>query len=190
MTLQNTIIYLIGFPGVGKYTIARELVNFSGARLVDNHLVNNVVFSLIERTEAKLPSQVWDNIGRIWQVVIDTMADLSAEHTSFVMTNALVNRQSDHDWFAKVQNTADTRKAILVPVILSCAEDEMLQRVASPSRKDRMKMTDPKVLQGWLAKDQPFQIDHAYKLELDVTDLSATDAAEAILRHCLAIKGF
>jgi hypothetical protein len=45
--MKNTIIYLIGFPGTGKYTIAREIAQQEDFRLVDNHLVNNPLFNLI-----------------------------------------------------------------------------------------------------------------------------------------------
>lgn len=52
--MKNTIIYLIGHYGVGKLTIARQICAASDARLFDNHLVNNVVFSLI-RADGKTP---------------------------------------------------------------------------------------------------------------------------------------
>jgi len=41
--MDNTIIYLLGHEGVGKYTIAKEIVTMTGARLVDNH-ENETVF--------------------------------------------------------------------------------------------------------------------------------------------------
>jgi len=40
--LKNTFILLIGFAGTGKYTIGRELCRRTGAKLIDNHLINNV----------------------------------------------------------------------------------------------------------------------------------------------------
>lgn len=36
-------LYLIGFAGTGKYTIAKELAKV-GYKLVDNHLINNSIF--------------------------------------------------------------------------------------------------------------------------------------------------
>jgi shikimate kinase len=36
MKLNNTIIYLIGIPAVGKYTVAREIGRMAGAKTVDN----------------------------------------------------------------------------------------------------------------------------------------------------------
>ena len=44
--LQNTIVLLIGFAGTGKYTIGRELCERTGAKLIDNHLINNPIFKV------------------------------------------------------------------------------------------------------------------------------------------------
>ncbi len=57
---------LYGFPGVGKLTIANEMVGLLGAsghevRLVDNHVINNQVFRLIEQDGlTPLPPVVWE----------------------------------------------------------------------------------------------------------------------------------
>ncbi|MFN8911956.1 MAG: hypothetical protein ACK5V4_04210, partial [Alphaproteobacteria bacterium] len=48
MKLNNTIIYLLGFAGVGKLTIAKELAKITGAKVVDNHLINNPVFHILD----------------------------------------------------------------------------------------------------------------------------------------------
>ena len=41
LKLENTIVALIGYAGTGKYTIGRELSERTGAKLIDNHLINN-----------------------------------------------------------------------------------------------------------------------------------------------------
>ena len=62
--MNNTIIYLIGHYGVGKLTIAKAICAATSARLFDNHLANNVVFSLIPTDgRTKLPPRIWDLIG-------------------------------------------------------------------------------------------------------------------------------
>ncbi|MEY4463771.1 MAG: hypothetical protein RLZZ81_742 [Pseudomonadota bacterium] len=43
---MTTIIYLIGKPGTGKYTIAKELVE-SVYIICDNQLINNPIFALL-----------------------------------------------------------------------------------------------------------------------------------------------
>ena len=52
--MKNTIVYLIGHYGVGKLTIAKAICDATGARLFDNHLANNVIFSLV-RADGSTP---------------------------------------------------------------------------------------------------------------------------------------
>lgn len=51
--MKNTIIYLLGFPGTGKYTIAKEICKQADFKLVDNHLINNPLFTLIENDDKR-----------------------------------------------------------------------------------------------------------------------------------------
>ena len=48
--LTGTIIYIVGPPGVGQYTVGRLLADRLGCKLVDNHYWLNVVFSLVEQS--------------------------------------------------------------------------------------------------------------------------------------------
>jgi shikimate kinase len=51
-TFENTIIALIGFAGMGKYTIGPELGQRTGAKLIDNHhLINNPIFQVVNTDE-------------------------------------------------------------------------------------------------------------------------------------------
>ncbi|MCD8491927.1 MAG: hypothetical protein LRY51_08510 [Geovibrio sp.] len=103
--MKNTIIYLLGFPGTGKYTIAKEICAQADVRLVDNHLVNNPLFSLIwQDGTTPLPPRIWDNIGKVWEAVLDTIVHISAPDTSFVLTNALTDQGGvDRGWYERVQ---------------------------------------------------------------------------------------
>ena len=58
--MAGNIVHLIGFPGVGKLTIAKEIVRQrSDFVLVDNHLINNPVFSVVNagRSRALQPTR-------------------------------------------------------------------------------------------------------------------------------------
>ncbi len=52
--MRNTIIYLIGHYAVGKLTIARAIAAAADARIFDNHLANNVIFSLSRGTRGPM----------------------------------------------------------------------------------------------------------------------------------------
>ena len=69
--LRNTIIVLIGFAGTGKYTIGRELCRRTGAKLVDNHLINNSLFTVVNADGlTPLPGAIWSKVRAIRQVVL------------------------------------------------------------------------------------------------------------------------
>jgi len=66
MTKFTKIIYLIGNPGCGKYTIAQEICKH-GFTLCDNHLINNPIFSLLNYN--KIPDYEWqsiDSVGKLY----------------------------------------------------------------------------------------------------------------------------
>ncbi|MCC8400282.1 MAG: hypothetical protein LN563_06965 [Rickettsia endosymbiont of Platyusa sonomae] len=44
--MATIIIYLIGKPGTGKYTIAKEIAR-AGYSICDNQHINNPIFSLL-----------------------------------------------------------------------------------------------------------------------------------------------
>lgn len=66
ITPTTVIIYLIGKPGVGKYTIAEELAAKHGFIVCDNQLVNHPIFELLQYNGyATIPDFAWDSIDRI-----------------------------------------------------------------------------------------------------------------------------
>src|SRR5689334_20085717 len=92
MQLHNTIIYLIGIPAVGKYTIAKEIGQMTGAKVVDNQLINLPVFSVIgyDGTDAfPFPQGAWAQIEKIRRAVFTVIRDFCPPDDSFVFTNVL-----------------------------------------------------------------------------------------------------
>src|SRR5688500_10955918 len=89
--MNGAFIYLIGFAGSGKLTIAKAIQERYDCILVDNHLVNNVIFSLIDPDgKSNLPKTVWLNVGRVRDAVLDTIRDLAKPGRSFIFTNELL----------------------------------------------------------------------------------------------------
>src|SRR5687767_11810027 len=89
--MQNTIIYLIGHYGVGKLTVANAICAATGARLFDNQLANNVIFSLIRADgRTPLPDRVWDMIDVIRSQALLAVEELTPPDASFVLTNCLL----------------------------------------------------------------------------------------------------
>jgi predicted kinase len=132
VNLENTIIYLIGIQAVGKYTIAREIGRLTGAKVVDNQLINTPIFSVIgyNGTDAfPFPPRAWAHIEKIQRAVLAVIRDHCTVSSSFVFTNVLDAKEpSDLAWFRRVERVARKRKAAFFPVWLNCDEAEIRRR--------------------------------------------------------------
>lgn len=179
--MQSTIIHLLGSPGVGKYTIGRRVAEMTGARLVDNHSVANVIFNLLPVDGVTpLPAGVWGPVGRVRDAVLETLASLSPREMSFVFTNFAREDEEDHRAIDEMVAIADARGSVFVPVLLHCETAELVRRIVSPDRRERMKLVDP-VLGARLNGLPPFQLSHPNWLGLDVTSSTPDASAAAIV---------
>jgi hypothetical protein len=186
--MRNTIIYLIGFPGTGKYTVAKEIVRQGNFRLVDNHLINNLLFTIIKADGVtKLPERIWKSVSEIRDIVLDTMIHISPPEYSFVLTNSLLEgKAEDQIWFDKIERVAQARQALYVPVRLLCSVEAHEKRIGTPERAARFKEINPASPSRYAKDEEVLKISHPNTLTLDVSDLSSGEAAEKILNHAKA----
>ena len=183
--MPSAIVYLIGFPAAGKFTIAKEIAGRASQRyvVVDNHHINNVVFEVIETDGVRtLPGRVWSLISGVRDAVLAAIEELSPTEWSYVFTNVLV-ADSDESYVNRLAELADRRGSLFVPVRLHCAVDELARRIVAPERAQRLKWIDPDGLRDYVGRYRLVDVEHPHALDLDVTELSAADAADAILRH-------
>lgn len=186
--MHNTIIYLIGHYGVGKLTIANRITAATGARLFDNHLANNVIFSLIrEDGGSKIPDAAWDLIMTIRRQALTAMAEIAAPQASFVLTNALMEGDPlDRLVYDEVVATAERRGSTFVPVFLSASDAAHAERIPSADREARLKMTDAAGAERVRHSRPLLAVEHANRLDLDTTELPAEEAAQRVIAHAAA----
>lgn len=186
----SLIVYIFGFPGVGKLTIAKELQkHLKDCCLVDNHSVNNVLFPLVDRNLAVWNKNFWSNINKIWDVVSDTIIHQSPPSRSFIVTNVLLNKSpGDQHWYKRIFNTAKTRGSVFIPVRLHCGIREHKRRIVSRGRRERHKLDDVDVIEIMHERRKVLKVRHKNLLELDVTNMSARKAAGSIFRHIKKIN--
>jgi hypothetical protein len=187
MRIENTIIHLLGFPGAGKYTVAQEIVRQAegSIRLVDNHLINNPLFSLIRQDgKTKLDPRIWLNVRKIWDAVTDTMVNIAPRDFSFVLTNALIEGdEDDRNHMEKIRGVATARGGEYVPVRLLVSDvDEHIRRITSASRSTRMKETNPEAPTRYATREV-LKTGDAREMTLDITQLGADEAAKRVLAH-------
>jgi hypothetical protein len=182
--MDNTIVYLLGHYGVGKLTVAKALCALTGARLVDNHLINNVVFGVIGADgKTPLPPETWELTARVGEIAFEAIETIAAPATSYVLTNALTDEPRDRAYYARVVTLVDRRGALFVPVVVTCDETENALRIPSPERARNMKHTDAPSAMERRRTIAPLPIIHPNRFDLDTTRQSPDDAAKAILAH-------
>ena len=182
--IENTIIYLIGFAGCGKLTIAQEIQKLIPAILVDNHLINNVVFSLIDPDGVTpLPKSVWENTRRVREIVLDTIRELSPPQRNFIFTNELIEgKATNQEVFNKISSLAADRGALFFPVRLLISPEELCRRIVSPERKAKFKTISPALVHQKMLQQEILYPSHPY-FELEVSDLSASRSAQVIVEE-------
>jgi Cdc6-like AAA superfamily ATPase len=179
MTQPTTIIYLTGKPGVGKYTIAKELAAKHGFIVCDNQLINNPIFELLQYDGyGKIPDFAWDTIARIRAEVFDFLS--KSTQNSYVLTNCLADTEEDKQLYEKVQKMAQARGSLFIPVQLKISKEEHLRRLTRLERRERWKSIDPSDAED---NGPLISISHPNLFSLDVSNLSLEDAAEAIMNH-------
>jgi hypothetical protein len=179
MTQPTTIIYLTGKPGVGKYTIAKALAAKYGFIVCDNQLINNPIFELLSYDGyAKIPDFAWDTIARIRVEVFDFLA--KSTQNSYVLTNCLADTQEDRELYGEVEQMAQTRGSLFIPVQIQINKEKHLKRLTRPERRQRWKSIDPSDAED---NGPLISITHPNLFSLNVSNFSPEDVAEAIMNH-------
>jgi hypothetical protein len=95
--------------------------------MVDNHLINNPIFSLIEIKDT-IPEEIWIKIREIRKIIL---SHVSNDRTSnYVFTNVLYEEYlPDELIYNQIKNAAYIRDSIFVPVILTVSEEERKIRI-------------------------------------------------------------
>ena len=182
---ENTIVALIGFAGAGKYTIGRELSQLTGAKLIDNHLINNPIFKVVNADGiTPLPPGIWDKVKGVRELVYEAIRELSPPDISFVFTIELFESSpGDQRAFVDLERLATDRGSLFVPVRLLCDVEELSRRVVDPARGQMMKSISPDLARKKSATETVLNSNHPNTLTIDVTQKSARESADAILVH-------
>ena len=182
---NGSFIYLFGFAGSGKLTIAKEIEGRWDCIVVDNHHVNNVIFALIDIDQhgaGELPERVWDHVMRVRQAAMDAIRDLARPGRNFVFTNELIEGVDRHAvFFHDIAELAKDRGAHLLPVRLLVHPKELERRITSPEREEKLKITNPEVAKDRAQNEEVFRPEGYDYLDLDVTSIDPGESARRIL---------
>ncbi|GGB42398.1 hypothetical protein GCM10011492_36740 [Flexivirga endophytica] len=173
------IVQLVGPPACGKRTIGAALAERTGARLVDNHLINDPVFTALGvNGHGSLPPQAIPMAGRVRQIVHEAALAAPAD-ISHIFTNWLVDTPEDARAADEIRNLARIRGADFYPVWLSCDPAEIRDRLVLPDRAVRNKLRDPSMVEDIVSRGTTPAPDDA--LQLDTSAGSPQAAAAQIV---------
>lgn len=169
------IIHINGMPGVGKFTVAKLLAEKLNARLIDNHLLIDLVLTICERGSAKYISM----LKKLMDVVLEQIAE--NPNQTFIFTNALAAEfAEDKERFDQIRCFAEKHEIPFVQILLNCDLGENKKRIVSENREAKGKLIDADELE----KLQKYTIYHPpteFSFEIDSTNLSAKIVAEKII---------
>jgi len=170
------IIHINSYPGVGKLTIALELQRLIGGKLLDNHSIYNVALALCEPKS----TDYYSTIRAVRNIAYARVLELP-EKTPIILTNA---HASSSEWgqesWREIRKLASSRMTPLYSVVLRCDPDENARRISTDSRQLARKPTDPNMFPGNRDGVPLLEGEGAILIAIDVTQLSAREAAEAI----------
>ena len=182
--MDNVIVYLIGPPGVGKYSTGKLLAERMPAKLLDNHFWCNPIFEIVEPDgRTPLPPAVWDRTNAVLAAVLETVATLAPPDRNYVFTHAIWDDGGHPLDFAiagQILSVAERRKARALVVRLSCGATELSGRIAAEERAQSLKTRDVSQAER-LARLKPLNLNHDWIVDLDTTDLRPEAVADFVM---------
>ncbi len=152
----TAVFYVVGHPGAGKYTTAKELQRLCAGRhehlaVVDNHYITNPIFGVINVDgRSPLPPSVWDRAAEVAEAVYKAIETISPWDWSFVFTNFL-SQDEPQDWrlYQRVKRLAAARGSRFLLVRLMCDTEELCHRVTGPTERSASNWSIPGGLANW-----------------------------------------
>ncbi|KAF6827929.1 hypothetical protein CMUS01_08786 [Colletotrichum musicola] len=182
------IIHINGFPGTGKLTIARILLGLfrdGAAKLVHNHLLINPADAVLDRDQPgyqKLRRQ-------IRSAVFESLVDEESTYSSaYIFTDCQTGNELGVAVCEEYRECASRRGCDFVPITLCCDEETNLARLAGDGRSAQGKLIDTALLRRFRREGELYTFDdHPTGLRLDVSRMSAEEAARAIFDYLVEI---
>lgn len=190
------LVWINGFPGSGKLTVATQLqVLHSGTILIDNHKLIDPVEENYARDHPGYPierhrvrAQAFDDYAgqsdKLFHLLVFTGMLLPTSPLASVLTLFSDFQSSNdlgHSTAMEYKTAAERAGRPFKPVYLICDQTENARRIVSHERHGTKKLLDPELLQAFYTRCQLYEFVDTKGLTLDVTCMSPRDAASRIL---------
>jgi hypothetical protein len=187
---ETCVVFLLGYPGVGKRTVGSHLTELLDGVLVDNALISIPLLTLF-KWDGKVPitMEIWERVGLIREAVLGTIEDLAPKSNSYVVTTVLKDDADGTRQYDRIRGLARRRGSLFLAVMLDCEVDEQVRRIDSPDRVARLKGSDPEGYRRHRYNTKLFQPPPGEVAHIDTTAVGPRENAERIY-EMLRTRGF
>ncbi len=181
---KTYVVFLLGYPAVGKRTVGAEVAKRLDGVLVDNALIFYPIFKLL-KWDGKflLPPGLHQPIESIREAVLKTIEETAPPSISYVFTNCLEDTPESRDQYERVKSIAARRGSKFLAIMLTCDIDEQVSRIDTPDRISRLKGSDPEGYRRYTLNTSLFTPPPTETLTLDTTSTPPDTTAGFIVRE-------
>jgi len=150
-SFETAVVFLLGYPGMGKRTVGQSLAELIDGVLVDNQLINRPLLELF-RWDGKepIPTEIWRRVLPIREAVLGTIEDLAPKTNSYVFTNVLTDDAESLDHYDRVRSLAERRGSLFLAVMpQTCCSRRRARCCTSTPRPRRPWRTPPASTGRW-----------------------------------------
>jgi hypothetical protein len=184
------VVFLLGYPGMGKRTVGSHLAESLDGVLVDNQLIHIPLLTLFKWDgKFRLPPEIWDRVVPIREAVLGTIEDLAPKSNSYVFTNVVEDDDAGEAQYASIRSLAERRGSLFLSVMLHCDLEEQIRRIDRPDRIARLKGSHPESYRWYTHNTALFQPPPDELLHIDTTRIEPTENAKVIYEELLQ-RGF
>ena len=169
------LFFLHGPPAAGKLTVARALAARTGAAVFHNHVSLDYALQLFDRDAPEFGAFVE-------KLRLETFAFCASHDRDLIFTCVYAHGSDEATVRPTIASVRAFGDAQIVFVHLTCECQELLRRVALPSRAEFRKLHDPTALEDAFERYDLFSaIPFVDNLSFDTTRTSPDEIARAIL---------
>ena len=189
-TFKTCVVYMLGYPGMGKRTVGGHLAKLLDGVLVDNALINRPLLELFQWDGIELlPPKIWQYAAPIRDAVLAAIEHLAPSTNSYVFTNVIEDSPTAADEYDRVRSVAHRRGSLFLSVLLTCDIEAQVSRIDNPDRVALRKGADPDGYRSHRLTTSLYQPPAAEVFHIDTTETPAADNAKRIFAE-LGNRGF
>lgn len=170
------LLFIYGSPAVGKLTVANEIAKRSDFRVFHNHLTIEAVLPVFE-----FGTEPFWNLVHSFRIL--TVAEAARANQNVIYTFCYA-KDEDDDHVAKIKNAVEENGGKVCFVLLKANMETIEKRLGAASREQYSKIKNLEEYRKMVGSYDVFSpVPHAASLIIDNTNVSAANAANAIIQH-------